>query len=89
MSSKIEIQQLFIEELKNTPQYQIVLAIKSMILHEIATPNVKKYITYQFETPLTTDEIQVLQMCVQIEFGFLETNVSQYNIGIDMANFLS
>ena len=88
MASFEEIKGLFTNELKNTPQYQTTLAIKALILNEIATPNIKQYINYTFEQPLTPDEIQVLQMCIQIEFGFLETNISEYNIGINMANFL-
>ena len=35
MTSKQEIKDLFVAELKNTPQYQIILDIKQLILNEI------------------------------------------------------
>ena len=46
MSSKQEIQNAFEAELKNTPQYQIVLNIKNLIMQEIATPNIQSSILY-------------------------------------------
>lgn len=88
MSSKQEIKDLFSSELLNTSEYQIVLKIKELILKEISTPKIQKYINYTFEEPLTHDSIKVLQMCIKLEFGFLETNISENSVGIDMDKFL-
>lgn len=88
MSSKQEIKDLFTVELKNTPQYQIVLNIKQIILNEIATPNVKSQIIYEFETTQTDDEVGIIKMCMIIEFGFDTNNISTNSIIIDMKKFL-
>ena len=58
MSSKQEIKDLFINEIKNTIEYQIVLQIKAFILNEIATPNIQDEIIYNFETPLNKEQIK-------------------------------
>ena len=88
MTSKQEIKDLFVAELKNTPQYQIVLTIKQIILNEIAAPNIQAQVIYNFETPQTDYDIEVIKMCMQIEFGFTTNNISSNSVIIDMYNFL-
>jgi hypothetical protein len=88
MSSKQEIKDAFILELKNTPQYQIVLAIKQIIMAEILAPNVQSHVIYNFETQQTDEEVNVIKMCMIIEFGFDTNNISSNAVIIDMKQFL-
>jgi len=88
MSSKQQIKDLFIEELKNTTQYQIVLTIKQIILNEIATPNILPQVIYNFETPQTDESINIIKLCMIIEFGFDTNNISCNAVIIDMSKFL-
>jgi hypothetical protein len=88
MSSKQEIKDAFILELKNTPQYQIVLAIKQVIMAEILTPHVQSQVIYNFETQQTDEEVNVIKMCMIIEFGFDTNNISSNAVIIDMKQFL-
>ena len=88
MSSKQEIKDLFVAELKNTPQYQIVLILRQIILNEIATPNIQAQVIYNFETPQTDYDIEVIKMCMTVEFGFTTNNISSNSVIIDMYNFL-
>ena len=89
MSSKQQIKDLFVAELKNTPQYQIVLTIKQIILNEIATPNIQPQVIYNFETPQTDYDIEVIKMCLTVEFGFTTCNISSNSVIIDMKDFLN
>jgi hypothetical protein len=88
MTSKQEIKDLFTAELKNTPQHTIVLAIKQLILDEIARPNVQSQIIYEFNPILTEDEIGIVKMCMIIEFGFDTNNISSNSVIVDMKSFL-
>jgi hypothetical protein len=88
MSSKLEIKDLFILELKNTPEYQIVLQIKALILNEIATPHIQKEVVYNFETPQTEEQLNNITLCMIIEFGFSTNNISSNGVFIDMRKFL-
>ena len=89
MSSKQQIKDLFVAELKNTPQYQIVLTIKQIILNEIATPNIQAQVIYNFETPQSDYDIEVIKMCLTVEFGFTTCNISSNCVIIDMKDFLN
>jgi len=88
MSSKQEIKDLFVAELLNTPQYQLVLAIKQVILNEIATPNIQQNVVYNFETPQSEEDIGIIKMCLKFEFGFDINNISTGGVVIDMSKFL-
>jgi hypothetical protein len=88
MSSKNLIKDLFIAEIKNTPEYQIVLNIKQFILNEIAAPHIQKEVLYNFETPLNKEQQNNIQLCMIVEFGFYTDNMSAYSIIINMAKFL-
>lgn len=88
MSSKQEIKDAFTAELKNTPEYQIVLQIKAFILNEIAAPHIQKEVVYNFETPLSKEQLNNIKLCMIVEFGFSTDNMSMYSIIIDMAKFL-
>ena len=88
MSSKQQIKDLFTTELINTTQYQVVLAIKQIILNEIATPNILSQVIYNFETQQTDEEINIIKLCMIIEFGFDTNNISSNSVVIDMKQFL-
>jgi hypothetical protein len=88
MSSKQEIKDLFIVELMNTPQYQIVLDIKQVILNEILAPSVQSQVIYNFETTQTDEEVGIIIMCMIVEFGFDTNNISSNAVIIDMKQFL-
>ena len=88
MSSKEEIKVLFIAEIKNTPEYQIVLQMKAFILNEIATPNIQDEVIYYFESPLNKQQLKNIQLSMIVEFGFYTNNMSTNCIFIDMRKFL-
>jgi hypothetical protein len=88
MSSKEEIKDLFIAEIKNTPEYQIVLQMKAFILNEIATPNIQEEVIYYFESPLNKQQLKNIQLSMIVEFGFYTDNMSTNCIFIDMRKFL-
>ncbi len=88
MSSKQEIKDLFIAELKNTPEYQMILNIKQYIINEINRPNIQDTIIYNFETPLTKEQQNNLSLCGIIEFGFKLDNMNEFCLGIDMKKFI-
>ena len=88
MASKDEIKTLFVAELKNTPQYATVLLIKQMILEEIATPNIQSQVVYTFGTPQSNYDIDVIKMCLTVEFGFTTNNINESWVSIDMSKFL-
>ena len=88
MSSRQIIKDLFTAELLNSPQYQIVLAIKQIILDEIATPNIQAQVVYNFETPQSEYDLEVIKMCMILVFGFSTNNLSSSGIIIDMKDFL-
>jgi hypothetical protein len=88
MASKQEIKDLFIAELKNTPEYNIVLDIKRAILFEIATPNIQAQLQYNFSSGQSDEQVQVIKMCLTVEFGFSTTSISSACVVIAMADFL-
>ncbi len=89
MSSKQQIKDLFTAELKNTPEYQIILTIKQLILDEIAQPNILATIVYNFNTPQTKEQQDIISMCSIIEFGFPLNNISDIGVVVNMYNFLN
>lgn len=88
MTSKGLIKDLFTQELLLTPQYQIVLKIKQLILDEIARPNINQYVVYNYETPQNREEQQNIKMCMILEFGFSTDNISENCVVINMMDFL-
>lgn len=91
MSSKQEIKDLYVNQLKNIPEYQIILSIKQFILNEITIPNINlSVIIYNFDTPITKYQQNIISICFKLEFGFdLEYNINENFIKIEMYNFLN
>ena len=88
MSSKQQINDAFTLELKNTPEYQIVLDMKSVIMAEILAPNVQSQVIYNFSSSQTDEQVNLIKMCMIIEFGFTTNNISNNAVIIDIINFL-
>lgn len=88
MSSKQQIKDAFTLELKNTPEYQIVLDMKSVIMAEILAPNVQSQVIYNFSSSQTDEQVNLIKMCMIIEFGFTTNNISNNAVIIDIINFL-
>mgnify|MGYP007090450549 CR=1 FL=1 len=51
-------------------------------------PNIQAQVIYNFETPQTDYNIEVIKMCLTVEFGFTTCNISSNSVIIDMSNFL-
>jgi hypothetical protein len=88
MTSKQEIRDLFTTELLLTPQYQIILNVKQLILNQIATPSIQRQVVYNYEQPITKEEVEIVKMCFLIEFGWLINNISEMSLVVDMSKFL-
>lgn len=89
MSSKQEIKDLFVAELLNTPEYQIVLAIKQYILDEIAAPNIQETICYYFGEKQSEEQRNNIKLCMIVEFGFSTNNMNESCVVIEMRQFLN
>lgn len=87
MASKEEIKTAFTAELKNTPEYQIILNIKQRILNDIATPNIQRTVHYDFDKYMGQEEQVNIKLCSIIEFGF-EIYVNEYFAEVYMDKFL-
>ena len=85
--SKEEIKNAFVSELKNTQEYQEILAFKQAILDEILKPSIQIFIRSNFETEKTEYQQEVLKMCSKIEFGF-EIIVTSIYMSVVMSQFL-
>ena len=88
--SYLEIQNLLKEELKNSSQYSEVLLIKQFIIQKINEPAiVSMNLLYKFSVPFTSeDDKQFFKLCFKNEFNFIEENMSDYEIMIDLSKFL-
>jgi hypothetical protein len=88
--SYLEIQNLLKEELKTSSQYNEVLLIKQFIIQKINEPAiVSMRVLYTFSTPFTNeDDKDLFKLCFKNEFTFIEENMSDYEIMIDLSKFL-
>ena len=88
--SYLEIQNLLKEELKTSSQYNEVLLIKQFIIQKINEPSIiSMRVLYTFSTPFTNDDDkQLFKLCFKNEFGFIEENMNEYQINIDLSKFL-
>jgi hypothetical protein len=90
MSSKEEIKILLTEELKTSNQYQECLLIKQFIKTKINEPSIiSMYLVYNFTTPFTNeDDKQLFKLCFKLLFGWIEDNMNNDLIVIDLSKFL-
>jgi hypothetical protein len=88
MTSKQEIKALFIAELINTPEYIDVLNVKTLIISEIATPNIQQSVKYTFASPKNEEQLIVFNMCMLYEFGFASQSITSNYVVVDMSQFL-
>jgi hypothetical protein len=90
MSSKEEIKILLTEELKTSSQYQECLLIKQYIKTKINEPSIiNMNLVYNFTTPFTNeDDKQLFKLCFKLLFGWIEDNMNNDLIVIDLSKFL-
>jgi hypothetical protein len=88
--SYLEIQNLLKEELKISSQYNEVLLIKQFIIQKINEPAiVSMRILYTFSVPFTNeDDKELFKLCFKNEFSFIEENMNDTQINIDLSKFL-
>ena len=88
--SYLEIQNLLKDELKTSSQYSEVLLIKQYIIQKIQEPAiVSMNLLYKFTVPFTNEDDKLLfKLCFKNEFNFIEENMSDYEIMIDLSKFL-
>jgi len=87
MTSKQEIKDLLVIELNNSSEKVIFNTMKNYVINTIVEPTIKLKIIYNFETPLTEDNIEVLKLICINEWGFEPYIISDYSI-IDMKKFI-
>ena len=88
--SYLEIQTLLKEELKTSSQYSEVLLIKQYIIQKINEPAIiSMRLLYTFSVPFTNeDEKELFKLCFKNEFSFIEENMNDTQINIDLSKFL-
>jgi hypothetical protein len=69
MTSKQEIKDLLVIELTNSAEKTIFNAMKNYVINTIVEPTIKLQLFYNFETPLTEDNIEVLKLICMNEWG--------------------
>jgi hypothetical protein len=87
MSSKQEIKDLLVTELNNSAEKSIFNTMKAYVINTIVEPTIKLNLIYNFEAPLTDDNIQVLKLICVNEWGFEPYIISDYSI-INMEKFI-
>lgn len=93
MSYFEEIKGLFINEIMNSPQYQLGLKIKDLIKQEIITPNINFSFIYQLQNTDYIDinnkehEETILKMALKLILGF-EVEISYSSVIVIMDKFL-
>jgi hypothetical protein len=96
MSSFSEIKNLFVSEILNTPQYQVALKIKNLLIQDILAPNLNLTFIYIFQAEDYTSsnkdyEENIIFYSLKLILGF---EVDFYNDGnnrgvlVVMKNFL-
>lgn len=87
MTSKQEIKDLLVIELNNSAEKAIFNTMKTYVINTIVEPTIKLQLIYNFETPLTKDNIEVLKLICMNEWGFEPLILTDYSI-IDMEKFI-
>ncbi len=87
MASKTEIKDLLVIELNNSTEKVIFNTMKNYVINTIVEPTIKLQVIYNFENPLTEDNIEVLKLICINEWGFEPYIISDYSI-IDMKKFI-
>ena len=93
MSSFQEVSELFKNEILNSPQYQIGLKIKNMLIQDIQAPHINFKFMYQLQNSDYVDinnkeqEEQVLIFSLKLILGF-DVNIYNGLVVIVMSNFI-
>lgn len=75
MSSFEEIKSIFVEEIQNSPQYQVALKIKDLLIEDILAPHLNLTFTYIFQaddysTSNKDFEENIIVNSLRLIFGF-------------------
>lgn len=93
MSYFEEIKGLFINEIMNSPQYQLGLKIKDLIKQDIITPNINFSFIYQLQNTDYIDinnkehEETILKMALKVILGF-QVEINMGSVIVIMDKFL-
>ncbi len=93
MSYFEEIKGLFKNEIINSPQYQVAIKIKDLIINDIQTPNINFSFIYQLQDSDYVDlnnkdkEEQIISIALKIVLGF-EVEINMGSVIIIMKKFL-
>jgi hypothetical protein len=96
MSSFEEIKSIFVAEILNTPQYQVALKIKDLLIEDILAPHLNLTFTYVFQdadysTPDKDHEENIIIFSLKLILGFdvdLWNDGNNRGILVVMKNFL-
>ena len=84
MSFNAAIKELFTNEIIGSPQYQVALKIKDLIINDIVTPNINFLFTYTLQPgdyvniENQANEEQIITMALKLILGFdVEINNQQ------------
>lgn len=83
-----EVYNLFIYELMHCEEYAIVLKMKELIINSIKTPLIQERVIYNFQSPITLEQIGNIKLCQKLLFGFYSDEITNDYCVIDMKNFL-
>jgi hypothetical protein len=93
MSSFQEINGLLRNEIMNSPQYQIAIKIKDLVIQDIITPNINCIFMYQLQNTDYVDienknkEQEIIKLALKLVFGF-EVDISMDCVSFAMNKFL-
>ena len=90
MSSKQEIKDLLNVEIQTSSLYNEIVLLKQYIIDSIKAPGlVSMHLVYTFSNPLESDNDRSLfKLFFKNEFGFIEENMNNNLIVIDISKFL-
>ena len=93
MSSFEEIKLLFTNEIVNSPQYQVAIKIKNLIIQDIQAPNINYTFRYVLEdvdyVDVTNKDAEniIIQMALKLVLGF-DVDINMGSVYVQMNKFL-
>ena len=94
MSSFEEIKLLFTNEIVNSPQYQVAIKIKNLIIQDIQAPNINYTFRYVLEDVDYIDvtnkdaENVIIEMALKLVLGF-DVEINMGSVYVQMNKFLN
>lgn len=93
MSSFEEIKLLFTNEIVNSPQYQVAIKIKNLIIQDIQAPHINYTFRYVLEDVDYVDvmhkdaENVIIEMALKLVLGF-DVDINMGSVYVQMNKFL-